>query len=108
MSAVPQAIVPAGMTAAEFLAWPGDGSGRKHQLVDGEVRAMAPATSTHGAIQLTMGRLLENHLIARNSPCRTVTEPGVVPRARAHANVRVPDLGVTCVPDGPDQFCPCR
>jgi Putative restriction endonuclease len=40
-------------TVADFLAWPGDGTGRKFQLVDGEVRAMSPASAVHSVIQGT-------------------------------------------------------
>jgi hypothetical protein len=39
---------PLTMTVADFLDWPGDGTGRKFQLVDGEVRAMSPGSVTHG------------------------------------------------------------
>jgi hypothetical protein len=42
------------MTAAEFLAWPGDGTGRKFQLVDAEVRAMSPASAAHAVIQANL------------------------------------------------------
>ena len=48
------------MTVADFLDWPGDGSGRKYQLVDGELRAMSPGSATHGTIQMTLGRLIGN------------------------------------------------
>lgn len=90
---------PARMTVAEFLAWePGDRFGRRWQLVDGEPVAMAPASENHGAIQGELARLLGNHLLDRNSPCRVVTEPGVIPRLRASENWRIPDLGVTCAP----------
>jgi Uma2 family endonuclease len=87
------------MTVAEFVDWPGDGTGRKHQLIDGEPQAMAPASTTHGTIQATLARLLGNHLIGTG--CRVVIEPGVVPRVRAEANMRVPDLAITCAPDDP-------
>lgn len=33
------------MTADDFLAWPGDGTGRTFQLVDGEVRPVSPAST---------------------------------------------------------------
>ena len=93
------------MTVAEFLAWnPGDG--RLWQLVDGEPVAMAPASQTHGAIQNELGRLLGNHLAERGSRCRVVTTPGVVPRVGANENVRVPDLGVTCVSPTLDHLLP--
>ena len=85
------------MSVEEFLAWL-PGHGRRWQLVDGEPRAMAPGSSTHGAIQAETGRLIGNHLLARGGPCRVITEAGVVPRVQAGHNVRVPDLAVTCTP----------
>jgi Uma2 family endonuclease len=90
---------PPSMTVADFLAWPGDGTGRKFQLVDGEVRAMSPSSTTHGRIQSSLARLIGNNLSARGSPCDVITEPGVATRVHASTNVRVPDLGVTCTPD---------
>jgi Uma2 family endonuclease len=96
MSALPKPLLSR-MTVAEFIDWAGDGSGRKHQLVDGEPQAMAPATTTHGTIQATLARLLGNHLAG--TECRVVIEPGVIPRVRAEANMRVPDVAVTCESD---------
>ena len=61
MTALPK-LAPSRMTVAEFLDWPGDRSGRKFELADGESRAMAPASATHGRIQATVARLLGNHL----------------------------------------------
>ncbi len=98
MSALPKLSVSR-MTVEEFLDWPGDGGGLKHQLIDGEPQAMAPASTTHGRIQANLARLLGNHLVGTG--CDVVIEPGVVPRVRAAANMRVPDLAVTCVPDNP-------
>jgi Uma2 family endonuclease len=95
--------IPEPMTVADFLAWPGDQSGRKYQLVDGELTAMSPGSATHGTIQMTLGRLVGNSLIDGNSRCRVVSEPPVATRIRANVNLRVPDLGVTCVPDAPGQ-----
>jgi Uma2 family endonuclease len=87
------------MTLDEFLAWdPRDPSVHTWQLIDGEPVAMAPGSDAHGAIQSELARLLGNHLLERNSPCRVVTEPGIVPRVRANRNYRVPDLGITCTP----------
>jgi Uma2 family endonuclease len=94
---------PLTMTVADFLDWPGDGTGRKFQLVDGEVRAMSPGTATHGTIQATVAYLLKRHLIEQASRCRVVTEPAVLTRVRANINVRVPDVGVSCAPDAPGQ-----
>ncbi len=93
MSALPKPALSR-MTVEEFLDWPGDGTGRTHQLIDGEPQAMAPASGTHGTIQATLARLLGNHLTG--SGCRAVVAPGVVPRVRSEANMRVPDLAVTC------------
>ncbi len=90
---------PTRMTVDEFLAWdPGDPSVAAWQLIDGEPVAMAPGSDAHGSIQLELAALLRNHLLERGSPCRAVTEPGVVPRLRAEHNYRVPDIGVTCSP----------
>ena len=61
MSALPKPTLSR-MTVAEFIDWPGDGSELKHQLIDGEIQAMAPASTTHGTIQVTLARLLGNHL----------------------------------------------
>lgn len=91
------------MTVAHFLAWPGDGSGRKFQLVDGELQAMSPASVTHGRIQSKLDRLVGNWLDRHGGPCEIVTEPAVATRVRANVNLRVPDLGVTCTPDGAGQ-----
>jgi Uma2 family endonuclease len=87
------------MTVADFLDWAGDGSGRKFQLVDGELRAMSPGSATHGTIQMTLGRLIGNKLVEGGGRCRAVSEPCIATRVRANTNLRVPDLGVTCTPD---------
>jgi Uma2 family endonuclease len=90
-------LAPSRMTVAEFLDWPGDGTFAKYELVDGEPRAMAPASITHGIIQANLARLLGNHLLG--TACQVVTAPGVIPRVRSATNVRVPDLAVNCVAD---------
>ena len=86
------------MTVNQFLAWPGDGVNRLHQLIDGEPVAMSPPSWKHGAICMTFGRLLGNHLEAIGSRCRIAGEPGVQPRAGASTNIRVPDIAVSCNP----------
>ena len=92
------------MTLDEFLCWdPGDPTGVPWQLIDGEPVAMAPGSAAHGEIQNELGRLLGNHLLDRR-PFRVVTEPGIVPRARANMNYRIPDLAVTCEPPTRDQM----
>lgn len=85
--------IPPLMTTAEFLVWDAPGP-QQWQLVDGEPRAMAPASDTHAAIQTELGRLLGNHLLT--SPCRVLTNPGVVPRVQSRTNFRIPDLSVMC------------
>jgi hypothetical protein len=92
------------MTAANFLAWPGDWSGRRYQLVDGEVRAIPLGTTTRGLIQATVAYLLANHLDAIASPCHALIRPCVAPRVRANLNVRCPALGVTAAPDERGQY----
>ncbi len=87
---------PPRVTLAEFLTWPGDGTAKRYQLVDGEVRAMSPASVTHGAIQTRVGTVISNHLDRTNSSCWVSSEAAVVPRVGADTNLRVPDLAVTC------------
>jgi Uma2 family endonuclease len=90
------------MTVAEFLDWPGDGSGRRFELVDGELRPMSPGRPTRGTIQSNLSRLIGGHLIASGGGCRIVTDPGVITARHAHINMRVPDLGISCTPDAPE------
>jgi len=90
---------PARMTLDEFLSWdPRDPTGRIWQLIDGEPVAMAPANTTHAALQAEISRVLGNHLLAQGSPCQVQSQPGIVPRLHSNRNYRVPDLGVTCAP----------
>jgi Uma2 family endonuclease len=96
--------IPEPMTFADFLAWPGDGSGRRYQLVDGEVRAISTGTTTRGLIQATLAYLLANRLDANRSPCHAIIRPCIAPRVRASLNVRCPALGVTAAPDEPGQY----
>lgn len=91
------------MTVQDFIAWPGDGSGRKFQLVDGELRAMSPASAAHGSIQTDLGYALRRHMIEQGRTCRVVTEPAIVTRVRANINLRVPDMGVSCTPASPGE-----
>lgn len=95
---------PRTMTVPEFLLWPGDGSGRRFQLVDGAVRPIPLDTTTRGAIQATLGCLIADHLSAIGSRCRGIFRPPIVPRVRASLNLRTPALAVTADPDRPDQY----
>ena len=85
------------MTVDEFIAW--DDRGGKYELIDGEIRAMSPASTTHGTIQSNLAYAFTGHLAQPGNPCRALTEPAVETRVRAKINLRVPDLGVTCAPD---------
>ena len=51
------------MLLDEFLVWDAPDGGR-WQLVDGEPRAMAPASDVHGTMQSELGRLIGTHLAA--------------------------------------------
>ncbi|HYP36908.1 MAG TPA: Uma2 family endonuclease, partial [Stellaceae bacterium] len=96
------AKVPIRMTVAEFLKWDSQDDLR-YELVDGEPRAMAPASTIHGFLQNELGRLIGNHLLERASGCEVVANPGIVPRLLSEHNVRIPDLAVTCSPLAPGQ-----
>ena len=82
------------MTADEFLLWPGDGTRRRFHLVDGEVRAMSPASWVHGKVQSNLIVLLEAAATACDSGLGTVAEGAIVPALTASDNVRVPDVVV--------------
>ena len=83
------------MTADDFLAWPGDGTGRTFQLVDGEVRPVSPASTTHGAIQANLAFLVKTALRIAGIRLNVLTETAIIPALNAGTNVRVPDLSVT-------------
>ena len=87
------------MTADDFLAWPGDGTGRTFQLVDGEVRPVSPASHTHAAIQSNLAYSLIGAVRAAGLPLQVLTEGAIIPGLNASTNVRVPDLVVTATPD---------
>jgi Uma2 family endonuclease len=91
------ARIPVRMTVAEFLDWVSQ-DGLRYELVDGEPRAMAPASTIHGFLQNELGRLIGNHLREKASDCEVVANPGVVPPLLSEHNLRIPDLAVTCVP----------
>jgi Uma2 family endonuclease len=92
---------PERMTVEEFLRW--DSGGDRHELVDGEPRAMAPAGTIHGFLQNELGAIIRNHLRAQGGGCNAIANPGVIPHLLSDHNVRVPDLAVTCSPLLPGQ-----
>ena len=77
MSAYAKLSVP--MAVRDFLRWE-SGDGLRYELVDGEPRAMAPASTVHGFLQSELGRLIGNHLRERRSGCGVLANPGVIPR----------------------------
>ncbi len=93
------------MTVTEFLDWqPPDG--RKWQLVNGELHAMAPANAIHAFLQSELGRVIGNHLRATDRPCDVFVNPGVIPATLAAENMRVPDLAISSSPFGLSQPAP--
>ena len=93
---------PSQMTVEEFLAWDGGGHVGKLELVEGVVRAMAPASATHGMIQGNIVTAINIHLRARNSPCRAGTEAPIMPPLSRRMNARAPDVSVTYSPPADD------
>ncbi|MFM9939476.1 MAG: Uma2 family endonuclease [Hyphomicrobiaceae bacterium] len=99
-SAAPK--LPPLMTVEEFLAWPGDGSGRIYELVEGELRAQDAARDTHGTIHAHLARIIGNHIEAARPNCRVVAAPGLQPNLRATWNYRIPEIAVTCTANRAD------
>ena len=91
--------LPSLMTVAEFLAGPGDGAGRRYELVDGALCAQDVATDTFGTLHARLIYLLANHVITSRPNCRVVTAPGIQPKLRANWNFRIPEIAVTCTPN---------
>ena len=91
------------MSVAEFLAWPGDGSDTRYELVHGELRAQDAASDAHGSIQARLIALLSHHLDATRPGCRVVAAPGIRPHLLANWNYRIPELGVTCTQNRADE-----
>lgn len=90
------------MTVEEFLALPGDGTGRIYELAHGKLRAQDAASDAHGTIQSTLNILIGQHLRERRPGSRIVANPGIRPRLLAKWNYRIPELGVTCTPNRAD------
>jgi Uma2 family endonuclease len=86
------------MTAEEFLALPNDDM--RHELIDGEVRTIAPASGGHGdhagSIHVHIGRFCYDNPIARVLSAKT----GFLVR-RNPDRVRAPDVAVVRVENVP-------
>lgn len=96
--------LPPLMTVEEFHAWPGNGTGTRYELVDGQLRAMAPASDVHGTIHSNIAFATTAHLRVAQPGCRLIVAPGIEPRTRSTWNHRTPELGVTCAPSRPGQI----
>lgn len=86
--------LPRRMTADEFLLWPGDGTRRRFHLIDGDVRAMSPASSTHSVVQGNLAYLMGAAVRQQAAGLHVATEAAIIPALAARNNVRVPDLVV--------------
>lgn len=86
------------MTAAEFMAWDGGGHIGKLELVNGEVRAMSPASGTVSVLKANLAALVGGHIRFKILPLRVGITAPIQPRMHANDNVRAPDLAVTGAP----------
>lgn len=88
------------VTAEEFLALPNDHM--RHELIDGEVRTMAPASGGHGdcagAIHVNLGRFCYETPVARV----LAAETGFIVR-RHPDRVRAPDVAVVRTESVPER-----
>jgi Uma2 family endonuclease len=100
MTALPQDDMDL-MTVAEFRAWPGDGSGRRFDLVNGRIRAQSTHSQTHGMLQTRLLTVLTNHLDTLEGACRAVPAASIVPEVLSNWNELHPDVAVTCEPNDP-------
>ena len=86
------------MTLEEFFGWDGGGHAGKLELVEGQIRAMAPASAAHGFIQSNISGMIRTQLRGTKSRCRVGTESPIVPPMHNRRNARAPDVSVTCAP----------
>lgn len=64
---------------------------------------MAPASVAHGRLQARIASLLDRHLSDSGSSCEVYTETAVIPHLWSNANLRIPDVVVSCSPAEPNQ-----
>ncbi len=84
---------PRPLTVEEFLAFEGEADVR-YELVDGEIRAMAPASRRHSRIAGNAARILARAVLP--APCGLALEAGIRVSAR---DFFVADLVVDCSRD---------
>lgn len=92
------------MTAGELLRLPDDG--KRHELVEGELREMAPAWARHGDAAAALTILLGQHVRAQRLGRVLAAETGFR-ISRNPDTVRAPDVSFVAQervpPDGPPQ-----
>ncbi len=84
--------LPPSTTADEFLDWPGDGSGRTFERVDGRLRPAPPTSATHGRLQANLTFLIMASIRAAGLKLWPITEGAVIPGLDPSISVRVPDV----------------
>ena len=90
-------------TAEEYLAFENESSER-HELIHGEIYAMAGGTAAHASVSLNVASALKSHL--RGTPCQSFM-------AEMRLNVQAsdayfyPDVFVTCAPNNRPKPMPC-
>lgn len=77
------------MTAEDLLALPD--SGKRYELVEGELREMAPAGARHGRAAMRLASLLDQHATAQRLGVVLAAETGFR-ISRAPDTVRAPDV----------------
>jgi Uma2 family endonuclease len=82
-------IVPPGMTAEELLELPDDHM--RHELVEGELRTMAPAGEGHGWVAMAIGSKVFDHVEQQRLGRVYAAETGFILRRRPDT-VRAPDV----------------
>lgn len=82
-------------TVSEFLAWD-SGDDARHELLRGQILAMAPATQVHQTIAGNLSGILRTALRARRPKCRVLVEAGIAVGREDTAYIA--DLAVTCEP----------
>ena len=81
------------MTVREFLEWSAGHEG-KHQLVRGEIFAMAPESIQHARVKLTLVNAMNAAIRRAGLPCEAIIDgPGV---AIADDTCYIPDVPVYC------------
>jgi Uma2 family endonuclease len=83
------------MSVLEFFAWAEkQPEGKRYELVDGEIVAMAPERARHNLVKFAVARALDDAVRAAKLPCTVFTD-GMSVVINDHAT-REPDASVQC------------